>query len=132
MTSSVERTPLKWENTLKWFDVRRRGLGMWAYALNRITGLGLVLYLIIHLFVLSLLAQGEAGWDSFVALARTPFFLLLDVVLLAGILIHGLNGLRIALLSLSIGVHQHKATFYGLMLVSAVVLAVAAIKIFGA
>lgn len=131
MTSSVERTPLKWENTLKWFDVRRRGLGMWAYALNRITGLGLVLYLIIHLFVLSLLAQGEAGWDNFIALASTPFFLLLDVVLLAGILIHGLNGLRISLLALSIGVHQHKAIFYGLMLVSAVVLAVAAIKIFG-
>jgi succinate dehydrogenase / fumarate reductase cytochrome b subunit len=131
VTSSVERTPLKWENTLKWFDVRRRGLGMWAYALNRITGLGLVLYLIIHLFVLSLLAQGEAGWDNFIALASTPFFLLLDVVLLAGILIHGLNGLRIALLALSIGVHQHKAIFYGLMLVSAVVLAVAAIKIFG-
>ena len=26
----------------RWMDVRRRKLGMWAYALNRITGIGLV------------------------------------------------------------------------------------------
>ena len=31
------------------------------------------------------------------SLARSPYFLTLDVVLLAGILIHGLNGLRVAL-----------------------------------
>jgi succinate dehydrogenase / fumarate reductase cytochrome b subunit len=38
-----------------WADVRGRGLGMWAYALNRVTGIGLVLYLYIHLVVLSML-----------------------------------------------------------------------------
>jgi succinate dehydrogenase / fumarate reductase, cytochrome b subunit len=41
----------------RWFDVRRRKLGMWAYALNRITGIGLVVYLYLHLAVLSLLSR---------------------------------------------------------------------------
>ena len=86
----------------RWFDVRRRKLGMWAYALNRITGIGLVVYLYLHLGVLSLLARGQSSWDSFVSLARSPYYLALDVILLAGI--HGLNGLRVALTGFDVGV----------------------------
>jgi len=113
-----------------WFDVRGRRLGAWAFALNRITGLGLVLYLVIHLVVLSLLAQGEAGWDDFVALARTPFFLFLDVVLIFGILAHGLNGIRVALVGMGIGVRSHKTTFWVLMVIGALLLIASTVKIF--
>ena len=115
----------------RWLDVRRRKLGMWAYALNRITGIGLVVYLYLHLVVLSLLLRGQAAWDSFVSVARSPYVLTLDVVLLAGILIHGLNGLRIALTGFGIGVGAQKALFTILMIVSAIALWVAALKIFG-
>ena len=115
----------------RWFDVRQRKPGMWAYALNRITGIGLVVYLYLHLGVLSLLSRGPASWDSFVSLARSPSFLTLDVILLAGILLHGLNGLRIALTGLDIGVKQQKVLFSALMLVAVVALSAAALKIFG-
>jgi succinate dehydrogenase / fumarate reductase cytochrome b subunit len=115
----------------RWFDVRQRKLGMWAYALNRIAGIGLVVYLYLHLAVLSLLSRGPGSWDSFVSLARSPFFLTLDVILLAGILIHGLNGLRVTLTGLDVGVHAHKALFGVLMLVAVVALGAAALKIFG-
>jgi succinate dehydrogenase / fumarate reductase, cytochrome b subunit len=114
----------------RWLDVRRRKLGMWAYALNRITGIGLVVYLYLHLVVLSLLLRGPTAWDSFVALARSPFYLALDVIMLAGILVHGLNGLRIALTGFGIGVGAQKALFTILMIVSAIALWVAALKIF--
>ena len=113
-----------------WLDVRRRKLGMWAYALNRMTGIGLVVYLYLHLVVLSLLLGGPAAWDSFVAVARSPYVLALDVILLAGILIHGLNGLRITLTSFGIGLGAQKAVFVLVMIVSAVALWVAALKIF--
>lgn len=115
----------------RWFDVRRRKLGMWAYALNRITGIGLVVYLYLHLGVLSLLARGQSSWDSFVSLARSPYYLAFDVILLAGILIHGLNGLRVTLTGFDVGVRAQKALFGVLMLVAAVALAAAALKIFG-
>lgn len=104
---------------------------MWAYALNRITGIGLVVYLYLHLAVLSLLAQGPGGWNAFVSLARMPYFLALDVILIAGILIHGLNGLRVALTGFNIGVKAQKALFGILMLVAAIALGVAAFMIFG-
>lgn len=115
----------------RWFDVRRRKPGMWAYALNRISGIGLVVYLYLHLGVLSLLSRGPSSWDSFVSLARSPYFLTLDVILLAGILLHGLNGLRVALTGLDIGVKQQKVLFSALILVAAVALSAAALKIFG-
>jgi succinate dehydrogenase / fumarate reductase cytochrome b subunit len=121
----------KVKRTTEWVDVRRRRLGMWAYALNRLSGLGLVLYLYLHLVVLSLLASGASGWDKFIALARTPLFLSLDVLLLTGLLIHGLNGIRVTLNGLGVGVRSQKSFFVVLMLVAAVTLIVAAWRIFG-
>lgn len=115
----------------RWFDVRRRKLGMWAYALNRITGIGLVVYLYLHLAVLSLLTRGPGSWDAFVSPARSPYVLALDVILLAGALIHGLNGLRVALTGFDVGVKAQKALFVVLMLVAAVALGVGTLKIFG-
>ena len=103
---------------------------MWAYALNRITGIGLVVYLYLHLGILSMLMRGQSAWDAFVALARSPLYLTLDVILLAGILIHGLNGLRLAFTGLGFSAGGQKALFIVLMVIGAIILLVAALKIF--
>jgi succinate dehydrogenase / fumarate reductase cytochrome b subunit len=115
---------------LRWFDFRSWRLGMIAYILNRVTALGLVLYLYIHLAVLTLLAGGPGSWDPFVTIVRSPFFLVLDVILLAGMLIHGLNGVRVALTGFGIGVRAQKPLFVALMIFAAVALFLGAIKIF--
>jgi succinate dehydrogenase / fumarate reductase cytochrome b subunit len=114
----------------RWGDVRRRKLGMWAYVLNRVTGLGLVIYLYLHLVVLGTLIQGPAAWDRFIALASSPLFLALDVLLLAGLLIHGLNGLRVIWLSLGLGLPAQKAWFVVLMLLALFGTAAGALGIF--
>ncbi|NPA91577.1 MAG: hypothetical protein GXO55_09050 [Chloroflexi bacterium] len=105
-----------------WFQVRGRHVGYIAFALNRLTGLGLVLYLILHLMVLSLLTRGPNAWDAFVRLAKSPLFLLLDGILLFGILFHGLNGVRVVLVSMGIGVRRHKELFWALMGLAALLL----------
>lgn len=120
----------KTRQAARWFDIRRRKAGMWAYALNRITGIGLVVYLYLHLGILSMLMRGQSAWDAFVALARSPFYLTLDVILLAGILIHGLNGLRLAFTGLGFSVGAQKAFFIILMIIGAIILLIAAQKIF--
>ena len=120
----------KLKRILQWGDVRRRKPGMWAYALNRVTGLGLVVYLYLHLVVLSWLAQGPEAWEAFVALAKTPPFLALDVVLLTGLLIHGLNGLRVTLNGFGIGVRAQKPLFIALMVIAAVASIVGGAAIF--
>jgi len=112
-----------------WFDVRHRGPGGWAFALGRLTGLGLVGYLYLHLGVLFLLSRGPGGWDRFVALARHPLFLWLDVLLVVGLLIHGLNGVRAALVGSGLVVDRHRALLAALMLVGVLVAVVAAVRI---
>ncbi len=113
-----------------WVDVRGRRLGHWAFILNRLTGLGILLYLSIHLVILSLLARGPGAWDSFVSLALSPAFLSLDVLLIFGLLAHGLNGIRVTLVGLGLVVDRQKAMFVGLMVIGAIALVIAALRVF--
>jgi succinate dehydrogenase / fumarate reductase cytochrome b subunit len=102
----VERKPLQW------FDVRGKRVGFWAYVVMRLSALGLVLYLFLHLGILSQLAIGPAAWDGFVATAKSPAFLLLDIVLIIGMLAHGLNGIRLSLIGFGIGVPRQKVMLW--------------------
>ena len=113
-----------------WVDVRGRRLGQWAFILNRLTGLGLLVYLFLHLGVLSMLAVGPGAWDGFVSTALTPAFLALDVVLIFGLLFHGLNGLRITLVGLGLVVNRQQALFVALMVFGAIALLIAGLRIF--
>jgi succinate dehydrogenase cytochrome b subunit len=115
-----------------WVDVRRGAVGHWAFSLNRVTGLGLVLYLYLHLAVLSMLLRGEAAWHGFLRLATTPVFLGLDVLLIFGLLFHGLNGLRVALVGTGLAPNRQLALFWSLMALGAVLLVAAALHLLGA
>jgi succinate dehydrogenase / fumarate reductase cytochrome b subunit len=98
-------------NLWRWFDPRNRQIGYWAFILNRITALGLTLYLTLHLVALSQLAQGAGAYNSFVALAKNPVFKVGEMLVVAAGIIHGLNGIRIALNSFDsdgIGVDRHR------------------------
>ncbi len=112
-----------------WFDPRHRHLGEWAFALNRLSGLGVLLYLYLHLVILSLLARGPESWDAFVVIATHPAILVFDVVLLAGLLIHGFNGIRITLLGFGLVVGRQKALYVALMVVAGIVLLTGALRI---
>lgn len=96
----------------RWFEVRVRPSGWLAFMLHRLSGIGLVVYLYLHLLVLSQLRLGPQGWDQFLKLVTSPLFLLLDAILLFGLVMHGLNGLRLALVGMGIGTRWHKLLFW--------------------
>ncbi|HEX2988549.1 MAG TPA: succinate dehydrogenase, cytochrome b556 subunit [Chloroflexota bacterium] len=124
MTDTPIQHESRWRRALRgWFDPRGGGIGFIAFALNRITGLALVVYLFMHLVVLSSLIRGEAAWTSFLTLARTPLFFFFDVALFAALLYHALNGIRVTLIGLGIGVRLQQALFYGVTALSVVLLA---------
>lgn len=95
----------------------------------RFSGIALVVYLLLHLYLLKQLADGPAAWDAFVALAKTPAFLLLDVVLIAGILGHGLNGLRLALVGFGLQISLQRVLLMLVAAVAAVLTVIAAVVI---
>ena len=103
---------------LFWFDPRFRQLGTWAFILNRVTAIGLTAYLALHLVMLSQMAIGEQAYNDFIALAKTPPILIGELLVVAAVLIHGLNGIRIALNSFGVGVRHQKQTFIVLMVLS--------------
>jgi succinate dehydrogenase / fumarate reductase cytochrome b subunit len=110
----MRNNPAK-SNWPKWFAPYNRHPGTWAFILNRITALGLTLYLVMHLGMLGKLTQGAQAYDSFIALAKQPLIQLGELLVIAAGLIHGLNGIRIALTSFGIGVSRQKTIFWWLM-----------------
>ncbi len=114
-----------------WLDPRGRMLGHVAFLGNRITGLGLVFYLYLHLGVLSMLLRGQEAWNDFLRLATTTAFLLLDVLLLFGILYHGLNGIRVALVGTGIVPNRQKALWWAGTVIGSLLLLAGAMHILG-
>jgi len=126
-----EPGPARRRGFVGWFDPRGRRLGGYAFILNRLSGLGLVVYLFMHLAILSLLVQGPNAWDTFVDIALSPPVLVFDVVLLAGMLFHGLNGIRVGLVGMGLVVSRQRALFIAAFVIAAFVTFVGALRIFG-
>lgn len=122
--------PQKPSDAWKWFDPRGREPGSWAFILNRLSALGLTIYLYIHLVILGKLAQGPEAFDSFVAAAKSPLIIFGELLVVVGGLYHGLNGLRIALNSFGIAVPYQRQLFYGIFLVTIIVSVIFAIRMF--
>jgi len=101
-----------------WFMPVGRQAGGWAFALNRVTAIGLTIYLFLHLAVLSLLAQGPGSYDKFLALTENPIIKFGEWAVVAAVFLHGLNGIRIILTSFGVGVTRQKQLFYGFMIVA--------------
>ena len=97
---------------------------------NRLTGLGLVVYLYLHLVILSTLLRGPQAWDGLVELFRHPLFLAFDLLLVLGLAFHGLNGLRVALVGSGLLVDRQRALLVATGILVGLVTLVAAVRIF--
>ena len=99
-------------------------VGMWAWVVHRITGLGLVFYILLHtvLMGLSLLRGKEAFNATLSVLMGNHLFELLDIMLLAAVLYHGFNGIRILLfdVGVGVGVRSQKIIFWVFMGLAAI------------
>ena len=117
-------------NFWRWFDPRSRSISTYGFILNRITALGLTLYLFLHLIALGQLAIGPEAYDNFIEFAHTPVVKWGEMLVIAGGLIHGLNGIRIALTSFGIGGTRQKQIFVGLMVLAVIGTVIFGIKMF--
>jgi len=72
--------------------------GMWSWLLHRITGLGVLLFLLIHIVDISLLNFGPKVYNEGIALFGLTIVRLLSLALVGALLYHGFNGVRIILI----------------------------------
>jgi len=106
-----------------------KGLGMWAWLLFRVAGLVVAAYLFVHIAIISTgRVSGETTLNNIFKTFDKPLFVLLDVLLVWAVLYHALNGVRVLLMDLGVGIHRHKAVFIGAMVVAVVFLGFFAVK----
>lgn len=66
------------------------------FILHRITGVGLLAYLLIHIWMVSTaMLGGPEMFDRVMGVLAAPEFLIADIVLLGSITFHMINGLRL-------------------------------------
>ncbi len=75
--------------------LRRLSPGFIAFALHRLTGVLLGIYLFVHIWVVHHLSHGEAAFNDIMAVVQSPLFHVLEIGLLGAVLFHALNGVRV-------------------------------------
>jgi len=88
-----------------------KNTGNFSYWIHRITGIGLSIYLLMHTFVLSSAISGPEKFTERMGFVQNPLFALLEILLLAGLVFHLLNGLRITLVDFLGWTRYHKLLF---------------------
>ena len=86
-------------------------LGSWAWLLHRLSGLALIFYLTLHIWVISHLANGAASFNATMAFLNSPLFKILEVGLWGVILFHAFNGVRVLIVDFFHGALAHKKWF---------------------
>lgn len=66
-----------------------------SWALHRLTGVGVMLFLIIHILDTALILLGPEWYNRIIQLYRLPVFGLMEIGLFAAVLYHAVNGVRI-------------------------------------
>ena len=80
-------------------SLRYRGReGQWMWMLHRVTGLGVLLFLILHVAGMSSAFISVDIHDRLLDLYKTPLFSIGELALAFGLIFHAVNGTRIALL----------------------------------
>lgn len=107
-------------------------VGMWAWMLHRITGIGLVVYLLLHtaLMSTSLISGAQSFNATLITLMTNPVLHYMELLLVGAVIYHGLNGIRLLLFDIGIGFSRQKEIFYAVMALGAIMwIYVAAIKL---
>lgn len=82
---------------------RRRTLyrgdpGMWSWVLHRISGATIFFFLFVHVVDTALVRVSPEAYNAVIETYKTPIIGLMEVGLVAAVLYHALNGIRVILI----------------------------------
>lgn len=103
--------------------------GYVAWIFHRLTGLGLALYLFMHIWVIHHISQGKEAFNEVMAVVQSPLFHILEIGLLSCVVYHALNGIRVVLLDYGRAADKgpHQAWVWAALAASAVLVAIGGI-----
>ena len=87
-----------------WVGGGRWGFERYLYTLHRLTGLALLAYFTMHIFVTSTRAIGPDSWNRAMDVVSGPLFSLGEYLVFAAFAFHAVNGIRLAIIELGFAV----------------------------
>jgi succinate dehydrogenase / fumarate reductase cytochrome b subunit len=90
--------------------------GMISWALHRLTGLGVLLFLLVHIADIFVIGYGPEEFDDLLFIYNKLGFRLMEILLVGALYYHALNGLRIILIDFWDGAALiQRKLFYGVV-----------------
>jgi succinate dehydrogenase / fumarate reductase cytochrome b subunit len=92
---------------------------MWSWLFHRVTGVGILLFLLIHIVDITLIGFGRTVYNDGIAIFSTPVIRVTSLALIASVLYHSFNGLRIIVVDFWPGGHKYqRQMFWGVVALS--------------
>jgi succinate dehydrogenase / fumarate reductase, cytochrome b subunit len=107
--------------------LRYRGReGMWSWILHRLTGLGVLLFLIIHVVDTGIIIYRPDLYEDALGLYKNPVFRFAELLIFFSVLFHAANGLRIIVQDFrpTVMEHQRRLTWAAAVVVALAMLPV--------
>ncbi len=90
--------------------------GMLSWAFHRLTGLGVLMFLFIHIADIFVIGYGPEEFNDLLFLYNEPVFRVLEILLVGAVYYHAFNGVRIILIDFwDRAVQFERALFYGVV-----------------
>jgi succinate dehydrogenase / fumarate reductase cytochrome b subunit len=88
--------------------------GQWSWVAHRVTGVGIILFLFAHVLDTAVVGWGPEAYNKVLSVYHNPIVRLLELALVAFVLFHALNGIRIMIIDFvpKAALYQ-RALFYG-------------------
>jgi len=115
VSASTRLTPSTAETTSKTprGTLYRGREGMWSWVLHRITGIAIFFFLLVHVLDTSLIRVSPEAYNAVLGTYKNPIMGLGETVLVAAIVFHAMNGLRIILVDVwSKGARYQRQMFW--------------------
>ncbi len=96
-----------------------KSTGFISFVLRRFTGLALVFYLFMHIWVIGSVNSGPELFNARLAFFQSPLFKVLEVFLLAAVVYHAFDGIRLLIVHYLEVTDYRKSLFYAAFAISA-------------
>lgn len=95
--------------------------GFLSFVLRRFTGVVLVLYLLLHIWVIGSALSGPETFNQRLNFVQTDLFKLAEIGLLAAVVYHAFDGVRLLLVNWFQVTDKRKNLFYSVLVISALI-----------
>lgn len=72
--------------------------GQWSWLAHRVTGVAIILFLFAHVIDTAVIGWGPTAYNRVVSVYANPFVRVLELGLVAAVLYHAINGMKIVLI----------------------------------